>query len=398
MPLLAELDFRSLSVATIVASIPLGVLTALAHRFAPELRGPGHWRVASVLVVAAFALYIASAGGAVLSATADLLALLALFQISAGVRPANDPARGAIAAEAVTTALLFAWLTWFTFGDDRPWMRAVGASAVLGLAALRLAAQVGSALQRPFLLRAPGALAFGVMGLAFLYRSAAVWTQGPQSGEALGLGPTAVLPLLATLLAVVGGCAALLAMSENQLLASYRVQQERLEKLALLDVLTGLPNRRALFEELQRRTSVARRSGRPLSLVLLDADRFKAINDGVGHAGGDDALRAMADRLSAGLRDADTCARFGGEEFVVLLPDTDHAEALTVVERLRRAVSELRPLGPDGPPLTASFGVACWRPEEGEGGPLIARADALMYQAKREGGDRIALEKASPVA
>ena len=77
MPLLADLDFRSLSVATIVASIPLGVLTALAHRFAPELRGPGHWRVASVLVVAAFALYIASAGGAVLSATADLLAQLA---------------------------------------------------------------------------------------------------------------------------------------------------------------------------------------------------------------------------------------------------------------------------------------------------------------------------------
>ena len=83
---------------------------------------------------------------------------------------------------------------------------------------------------------------------------------------------------------------------------------------------------------------------------------------------------------------------------MVLLPDTDLAEALTVVERLRRSVAELRPLGPDGPPLTASFGIACWRPEDGHGGPLIARADALMYQAKREGGDRIAFEAAAPVA
>lgn len=181
-------------------------------------------------------------------------------------------------------------------------------------------------------------------------------------------------------------------MSGSQLLARYRAARDELELLARSDGLTGLANRRALFEELERRTADARRNGRPLSLVLLDVDRFKSINDGIGHAGGDAALRGVAERLVAELREIDFCARFGGEEFVVLLLETTRDEAQAVTERLRRRLAELRPLGESAPPLTASYGVASWQPEDGDGAPLLARADELMYRAKREGGDRWAVE------
>ncbi len=335
---------------------------------------------------------------AIPSSTADVLGLLALFRLGNGLQGAGVEGAPRRQVERAATVLLAGWLLWFSLIEPRPQLRAVGASSALALAALRVGITIVTQTGRPPPLRGAGALVFAAMRAGLAYRAVAVWLQGPQPAQSLALGDSAVIPMLLTLFAVVGGSTALLAISGSQLLDSHRATQERLEKLVLVDGLTGVANRRALFETLQRRTADARRNGRPLSLVLLDVDRFKSINDGIGHAGGDAALRAVAERLAAELREIDLCARFGGEEFVVLLPETAAEEAERVAERLRRSLAELRPLGSGAPPLTASFGVATWCAEDGDGGALVSRADELMYQAKRAGGDRVAVQGAGSSA
>jgi diguanylate cyclase (GGDEF)-like protein len=160
------------------------------------------------------------------------------------------------------------------------------------------------------------------------------------------------------------------------------------ERRAATDVLTGLPNRRHADETLERLLASARRKGRSVAVMLFDLDRFKAINDRFGHAVGDDALRTTADETRELLRAGDYVARFGGEEFIVLLSETGSAEARTVAEALRSRIAELEVAGLDGR-LTASFGIAAY-PDHGVGADeLIKAADVALYRAKETGRDRI---------
>jgi diguanylate cyclase (GGDEF)-like protein/PAS domain S-box-containing protein len=152
----------------------------------------------------------------------------------------------------------------------------------------------------------------------------------------------------------------------------------RLEDLARTDALTGAANRRALEEVLVRELATADRKSTPLSVVMLDLDRFKAFNDGNGHQAGDRLLQHAATAWQAELRPSDTLARYGGEEFLVVLPDCDEATALQIANRLRAVV-------PGG--QTVSAGVASWSQLESMT-QLIARADAALYEAKRAGRDR----------
>lgn len=157
-------------------------------------------------------------------------------------------------------------------------------------------------------------------------------------------------------------------------------------RLAAQDALTGLGNRRALDQWLAERTAAAT-PGRPYGLLLLDVDRFKAINDGHGHAIGDAVLVDLGALLERGCRDGDVPLRFGGEEFVVALPDTDADGALELAERLRRAVAAhpwARHAG--GLAVTISIGVAL-SSEAADAVALLALADRRLYQAKREGRD-----------
>lgn len=167
----------------------------------------------------------------------------------------------------------------------------------------------------------------------------------------------------------------------------------RLEELSSIDELTKLPNRRYLNERLEREMADARRYGHPLSLLMIDIDHFKKLNDRAGHPIGDAALVMVAERLRGMLREVDTIARWGGEEFVVLLSHASEADALEVAEKLRKAVAELdtawsreQPFGH----LSLSIGVA--ELKEGEdGAALVQRADRAVYVAKREGRDRVSL-------
>jgi diguanylate cyclase (GGDEF)-like protein len=165
---------------------------------------------------------------------------------------------------------------------------------------------------------------------------------------------------------------------------------EELARLARRDALTGLPNRRALEEELARETARAARAGTPLSAVALDVDRFKLVNDGHGHAAGDVVLAAIAARAVAALRGGDVLARIGGEEFAALLPGADLARAVEVAERIRARVAA-EPVEAAGRALAVTVSLGCAALAPGEDGPsLLARADAKLYEAKRAGRDRVA--------
>ena len=204
------------------------------------------------------------------------------------------------------------------------------------------------------------------------------------------------------LLALCGATATLSALFRREMLRrgvaerALTASAERLAEMASTDPLTGLANRRRFDAALDEEWRRAKRDGSPVSLLLLDVDRFKAYNDRYGHQRGDDCLRAVASAVrSAILRPGDLIARYGGEEFVVLLPSTDEFGAVLVAERVRAAVEDLR-LPHDGSVdcgsvVTASIGCAAGEPADGgqEGADLLARADARLYEAKRRGRNRV---------
>ncbi|NMC69388.1 MAG: sensor domain-containing diguanylate cyclase [Myxococcales bacterium] len=166
---------------------------------------------------------------------------------------------------------------------------------------------------------------------------------------------------------------------------------ERLRRLAELDGLTGLLNRRIYDEQLGRRLDESVRRGEPLSLVMLDLDNFKPINDACGHPVGDDVLREVGRVLRTGLRAADLCVRYGGDEFAVVLARTRPADAVRVAEKLCRRVRGIRLSRVPGLRVSVSAGVASSAQGFVEPDALTAAADAALYRAKREGRGRAAL-------
>jgi diguanylate cyclase (GGDEF)-like protein len=168
------------------------------------------------------------------------------------------------------------------------------------------------------------------------------------------------------------------------------------ERQALVDGLTGIANRRQCEDALTAEISRADRLGAPMTLVLADLDDFKAVNDLHGHTVGDDVLREFASVLKATVRDSDLAGRWGGEEFMLLLPGTDAAGGANLADRVRAALAERSFLGRDGEvvTVTCSFGVAQHRAGDHER-ELFASADRALYRAKREGKNRV--ETGAPV-
>ncbi|HVG34962.1 MAG TPA: diguanylate cyclase [Pyrinomonadaceae bacterium] len=159
------------------------------------------------------------------------------------------------------------------------------------------------------------------------------------------------------------------------------------EEAAFTDHLTGLANRRRFERQLEREVTRTQRYSRPFCLLLLDIDHFKAVNDTYGHEAGDEAIRWLSKTLQAGTRGIDLAARIGGEEFAVLLTETNFDGGVDVAERLRQAIrqEEIPLVGR----ITASFGVVEFPACAGTGRELLMNADAAMYEAKRQGRDRV---------
>jgi len=164
-------------------------------------------------------------------------------------------------------------------------------------------------------------------------------------------------------------------------------------RLARTDALTGVANRRRLEEELESLWSQTTRYGHRYSLVLCDIDWFKAYNDHFGHLAGDDALRHVARTIQAELRRGDTLYRFGGEEFLVVLPEQHAAEASRVAERLRRAVEDTGLPTPAGNGVvTISIGVAALSASDESVESWLVRADRALYRAKEKGRNRVEVD------
>jgi diguanylate cyclase (GGDEF)-like protein/PAS domain S-box-containing protein len=167
-------------------------------------------------------------------------------------------------------------------------------------------------------------------------------------------------------------------------------QEQELQRLATTDALTGLLNRRAFLQEVEQELQRFRRHGRAGTLLMLDLDHFKRVNDRYGHPVGDTVLVQVSAVLRERLRLTDRIGRLGGEEFAVLLPETEPQGALPLAQVLREAVAALRiatPMGPLG--VTVSIGLAVFLPGEPDAAPLLNRADKALYQAKEQGRDRV---------
>jgi diguanylate cyclase (GGDEF)-like protein len=165
------------------------------------------------------------------------------------------------------------------------------------------------------------------------------------------------------------------------------------ERQALVDGLTGIANRRQCEDALVAEIARAERLDSTLTLVLADLDDFKAVNDAHGHAVGDDVLRTFADVLRSTVRDTDLAGRWGGEEFLLLLPGADAVGAAQLADRVREAFAERSSIGRDGEivTVTCSFGVAQYRPGDTQR-ELFGAADRALYQAKRAGKNRVEID------
>jgi diguanylate cyclase (GGDEF)-like protein len=206
---------------------------------------------------------------------------------------------------------------------------------------------------------------------------------------------------------ILARCAAMLRIKHLQ--ERLREMQRKLEEQSITDALTGLKNRRFFDERLHEEFRRAQRYGDYLSLVMIDLDHFKDVNDRYGHPGGDAVLREAAALIRASIRDPDICARYGGEEFAIILPKTHLTGALVVAERVWRelgAKEYLVPQGasaspePDGAPravrVTASFGLAFYPSKDISSSELLVRyADQALYQAKKAGRNQICLYQAA---
>ncbi|HKS86071.1 MAG TPA: diguanylate cyclase, partial [Pseudolabrys sp.] len=194
-------------------------------------------------------------------------------------------------------------------------------------------------------------------------------------------------------------------LDRNELLARVRTQikrkryTERLRdnvqmsiELAITDGLTGLSNRRYMETHLETLVEQASARGKPIAVLVVDIDYFKAINDGHGHDAGDDVLREFAARIHQAIRSIDLACRYGGEEFVIVMPETDMAVATMVAERLRRRVAGQPFAIQEGArtlDVTISIGIAALSDASDSAAAILKRADQALYRAKRDGRNRV---------
>lgn len=245
--------------------------------------------------------------------------------------------------------------------------------------------------QRPLSIFLDNARPIG-LGLAIVALSALVATSHPHVATGFIFGAFLLY----------GFRSALLQSRFLQAESALEEARDRLEEMVLQDGLTGIPNRRCFDQRLNHEWNRAHRSRRPLSLLLIDVDYFKQVNDTHGHLVGDECLRHIAQTLRSVLhRTGDLVARYGGEEFAILLPETDASGARNVADYMRAALAESAP--PHTPaslcPITISIGIATWEANYDSGpGLLFDTADRALYHAKKNGRDRVETLNMQPLA
>jgi len=279
---------------------------------------------------------------------------------------------------------------WFSSVDPNQHLRTVLMSALL-------AVLVGSSARAIFRRNGPkglipaltgGVFALGTVMLVFRSLNEMAYPTdlifNSSLPHVLAFGVIGLLPVLSTI------CFLLICTHECQL---------ELERAARVDFLTGICNRRAIEDLAQRVIAAARRHGMPLSMMIIDVDHFKRINDDFGHAAGDRALLETVARIRDSMRVEDLVGRFGGEEFVVVMPNTDAGSARIAAERVRSAFASA-PMLIEGSPVTVtvSVGVSLLIAEDAQFAHLLRRADHAMYAAKAAGRNRVMMDASGMVS
>jgi diguanylate cyclase (GGDEF)-like protein len=168
--------------------------------------------------------------------------------------------------------------------------------------------------------------------------------------------------------------------------------QRRLEEMATTDKLTGLLNRQVMDSLFDQISNTQKRQGTPLSVMITDVDHFKQVNDRFGHLTGDRMLEAISELLRSNTREADALFRWGGEEFLILLPNCDLEHARGIAEKIRQAVTKVKlPSERGDVKVTLSFGLAQQREDESQNS-FLSRADSALYEAKRAGRNRVEMD------
>ncbi len=383
-----QFDIRTLLVAVALATAFCGAARLLLWRMQPSIPGLGRWAAAGGL--GALALMLIVLRGVV----PELLSLsLAQLLMAVGFVLSWDGFRRFIGHGPLSPRLLallaVAALVPVVIADLQHslLLRSWSNSLLLALVSALIARELTStaARGRPAM-RATGWVY--ALNAAFFLASATAAMQPGDGGGPWNPDGLAALRLLWWLCMTVAVTLGMVLMTGERL-------KEDLDRHANQDPLTGALNRRAFALIADKEVARAQRSGDPLSVLMIDLDRFKQINDLLGHSGGDDILRRFAGTASRGLRGGDVLCRFGGEEFVALLPVTAAAGALGVAERLRLLYADEAAAVVQGGaalpfPITVSVGVSELRPGE-DIEEVIRRADDALYRAKAAGRNRCAV-------
>ena len=385
-PLLLSFDIKTLLVAVALATTLSAVTRILLWRTHPGIPGLGHWAGASVLGTMALLMI------AMHNVVPEWLALsLAQMLIAMGFILMWDGFRRFVGRAPLSRPILMV-LIMFAIGLivasnvlQSLTLRASSNALWIALLSTMVARELLSAARpREIAMRVSGwlyaisAMLFFMRGFAVAASDAIVDPWNPDGLVALLLFWWLCFTMGATLGMV--------------LMASERLQKE-LDHQASHDPLTGALNRRALSMFAEKELARSRRNGQPLSVLMMDLDHFKAINDHFGHRGGDEILCRFVSASQRVLRTEDVFCRFGGEEFLALLPGIASEQALLVAERIRSAYrSEMENITVLSLPFntTVSIGISQYRPEE-EIDDVIRRADSALYQAKANGRNRCEL-------
>lgn len=386
------LDIRTAVYFLAIVGLLVAVsMTAAAGRYPATIRGTKHWAVGAWLVFFGFTLvFLQGRIPALLSiptATATLQASCVAFYWAI-LRFMRRPVRAAVGVSSVFAAFALSFFFWAVV--DRPAVRIVAASlSVIPFCAAAahevLRRDAGG--RRPPRIYAVTAGGFLVVGAALAIRVAhSIFSS---NATATSFSGNWVQYLVFTSYIV------LVLLSFGFLLMCNDRFNEELTRLATLDPLTEAFNRRTIEDLLRKEDGRSRRSGAPLSVIMVDMDHFKAVNDNHGHAVGDAALIHVVKILGRELRAEDLVGRFGGEEFLIVLPAATESEAAAAAERLRdRVASEPLRIEELELTLTVSAGVATLNPTDETRHGLVRRADAALYEAKRAGRNRVGGSKA----
>jgi diguanylate cyclase (GGDEF)-like protein len=380
------LDARTILLLMAFTAVPTAlVLLAVSRFYAARVRGVWHWTGANIALAIGLLLLglsqtandlPARVGGNTLLVLTTALYYLAIQRLL-GDKPSNRLAGVMVAAAGLTFSVLWS--------AAAPYHLAVGTLSIAiviltGLSAARLLLPLSD--RKPVSHRFTGLLFFigctlmaARLGYAMLSDSPPANLFAPNLWHGMILGGAHIITMLMSL-----GFALMIV---DQLASE-------LNRQATLDELTGIGNRRIFYGRAEAELARCRRRNTPLSVLMVDLDRFKSINDSLGHAVGDETLRRFAALVGPHLREYDFFARLGGEEFAVLLPDTAEETALAIGERLRELTEAERLPAPGFPvPTTVSIGAAQLREDERSIDQLMHRADQALYAAKSSGRNRV---------